>query len=367
MEYKNSLGKVSDAILENGNGREIVMYGRHTDIQNKLQEAGYPIEKIFTGNVNLLENESLGCIPLVEMKGNSKKYYAVLPFFLPDGGKLQRNIMKRFGYEETKDYIFYPITKYDVSKDGICDYADEHGNVIVCRNEKIKIRIKNGKNNRITIGKIDTLMGNLTISVTGSNTTIDIGDHCQFNQNNLILSNENTNIIISKNCRFSSIKISCASNTDLQIEEACTFNSRCLLYIHSFSKLLIEKDAMFSYDIILQTGDGHSIFDLETRKNINSDPDKIKRGEYLSEIHLGEHVWVGRSATLLSGLRKTEIGEGSIIGARSLVKGRFPNNCILAGVPARVIRKNIAWSRKNNSDDIADCGPYIHPTEDLEK
>lgn len=38
-------------------------------------------------------------------------------------------------------------------------------------------------------------------------------------------------------------------------------------------------------------------------------------------------------------LYDTHIGEGSIIGARSLVKGRYLNNCIVAGNIAKVIKK----------------------------
>ncbi len=52
----------------------------------------------------------------------------------------------------------------------------------------------------------------------------------------------------------------------------------------------------------------------------------------------------------------TQIGNGSIIGAMSLVKSIIPNNCIAAGIPARVIRKNIAWSRKEGAENIDECG-----------
>ena len=51
--------------------------------------------------------------------------------------------------------------------------------------------------------------------------------------------------------------------------------------------------------------------------------------------------------------------------AMSLVKAKIPNNCIAAGNPARVIRTDIAWSRKDNlSTDIGECGAeFIKCTE----
>ncbi len=46
-------------------------------------------------------------------------------------------------------------------------------------------------------------------------------------------------------------------------------------------------------------------------------------------------------------------------------KAKIPNNCIAAGNPARVIRTDIAWSRKDNlSTDIGECGAeFIKCTE----
>jgi len=115
---------------------------------------------------------------------------------------------------------------------------------------------------------------------------------------------------------------------------------------------------MFSWNIDLRTSDEHSIFDIITGKNINSTLDICRN----RTIKIGNHVWIGAGVTILY---NTEIGDGSIIGTRSLVKGKIPNNCIAAGVPARVIRRNVAWSRKNMAEDILECGAdYIHMTEE---
>jgi acetyltransferase, cysE/lacA/lpxA/nodL family len=55
-------------------------------------------------------------------------------------------------------------------------------------------------------------------------------------------------------------------------------------------------------------------------------------------------VWVAYGATIWGG---TKIGSGSIVGAFSVVKKQFPNNCVIAGVPAKVIRKDVFWERNN--------------------
>lgn len=120
----------------------------------------------------------------------------------------------------------------------------------------------------------------------------------------------------------------------------------------------IGDDCMFSSNILLRSNDGHSIFDVTTGKNINSSYDIGKS----RKIIIGNHVWVGMRSTILY---NTRIRDGSFIGAMSLVNGEVPNNCIAAGVPVRIIRRNIAWSREKVTEDILTCGQdYIHMTEE---
>lgn len=59
-------------------------------------------------------------------------------------------------------------------------------------------------------------------------------------------------------------------------------------------------------------------------------------------IVIEDRVWIGLNATILKGVR---IGEGSIIGAGSVVNRDIPANCLAAGVPARVVRRNVRWGK----------------------
>lgn len=56
-------------------------------------------------------------------------------------------------------------------------------------------------------------------------------------------------------------------------------------------------------------------------------------------VTVGSDVWIGHGAIILSGVN---IGDGSIIGAGSVVKGDVPPLTIVAGNPAEVIRKRFA-------------------------
>ena len=52
-------------------------------------------------------------------------------------------------------------------------------------------------------------------------------------------------------------------------------------------------------------------------------------------IEIGDHVWIGMHCCILKGVR---IGRGSIVAAGSVVTRDLPENCLAAGVPARVVR-----------------------------
>lgn len=53
-------------------------------------------------------------------------------------------------------------------------------------------------------------------------------------------------------------------------------------------------------------------------------------------IKIGTNCWIGAKVTILDG---TFIGDNSIVAAGAVVRGRFPNNVIIGGVPARIIKR----------------------------
>jgi len=53
-------------------------------------------------------------------------------------------------------------------------------------------------------------------------------------------------------------------------------------------------------------------------------------------IIIGENVFIGCNSIVLKG---TEIGDNSVVGAGSVVSGKFPANVVIAGNPARIIKQ----------------------------
>lgn len=54
-----------------------------------------------------------------------------------------------------------------------------------------------------------------------------------------------------------------------------------------------------------------------------------------ASIVVDDHVWIGANATINAGVR---IGRGAVVGANSLVTQDVPENALVVGSPARVIR-----------------------------
>ena len=53
-------------------------------------------------------------------------------------------------------------------------------------------------------------------------------------------------------------------------------------------------------------------------------------------IKIGNNCWIGAGAVFLDG---SELGNGCVVGANAVVTKRFPDNVVIAGVPAKVITK----------------------------
>ncbi|YAK87873.1 DapH/DapD/GlmU-related protein [Paenarthrobacter nitroguajacolicus] len=70
------------------------------------------------------------------------------------------------------------------------------------------------------------------------------------------------------------------------------------------------------------------------------------------EITIGRDVWVGASCVLLGGVT---IGEGSVIGAGSVVTRDIPSYSIAVGNPARVVSRRFETDeeREKHSDALS--------------
>ncbi len=72
-------------------------------------------------------------------------------------------------------------------------------------------------------------------------------------------------------------------------------------------------------------------------------PDRIAGYEYAFPVTVGNNVWIGGSCTIIGGVT---IGDNAVIAAGSVVIRDVPPDTLVAGNPARVIRKITEEDRK---------------------
>ena len=78
---------------------------------------------------------------------------------------------------------------------------------------------------------------------------------------------------------------------------------------------------------------GHNV----TIATLNHDFNPEKRASITpNPVKIGNNVWIGSDSTILPGVT---IGDGAIIGAGSIVTKNVPVNTVVAGNPAKFIRK----------------------------
>lgn len=173
------------------------------------------------------------------------------------------------------------------------------------------------------------------IKIKGDSNYLEVGDGAEIKNCEIRISGRNNKIVIGENVYVRSGKIYLldADNQTITIGSNTTIEGAYFL-VDENSSIIVGRDCMLSTDIILRTGDKHSILDSSTNKRIN----------FSKNIIIGDRVWIGRSVQILKG---SEINNDSIVGTNSLVTKAFSEtNCILAGVPARIVKRSILWKRE---------------------
>jgi len=85
------------------------------------------------------------------------------------------------------------------------------------------------------------------------------------------------------------------------------------------------------------------------------DPDEVVHTQWPSDVpvRIGTGSWLGTGVVILPG---TELGRNVVVGAGAVVRGTFPDHCVIAGVPARIVRRYVPGSGWVTGPEAADTG-----------
>lgn len=145
-------------------------------------------------------------------------------------------------------------------------------------------------------------------------------------------SHEETRILLKNNSKFTlNGFFELFAGADIRVFEKAKLNigsgfANENLQIVCADNITIGNDVAIARDVIIRDTDAHTILDGKHKKT--------------KPVKIGNHVWIGQRAIIMKGVT---IGDNAIIAAGAVVTKDVPNNCIVAGVPAKIIKKDIDW------------------------
>jgi acetyltransferase-like isoleucine patch superfamily enzyme len=97
-------------------------------------------------------------------------------------------------------------------------------------------------------------------------------------------------------------------------------------YIHAQKGINIGKNCVIAAGVNVIDSNGHELYS----------GDRTRGRDTAKEIAIGDNVWIGLNAIIL---KDTSIGNNSVVAAGSVVKGNFPENSLIQGNPAVLIKQ----------------------------
>jgi acetyltransferase-like isoleucine patch superfamily enzyme len=219
---------------------------------------------------------------------------------------------------------------------------------IICRTKYQKLNINdNGKNNKVLVFEneksvpLSRLYGyNIKIEFMDSNdATVKI--NLPIRVDNLlhirIRKSNNAVFELGKNAHCVSCYMPIYNSKDgvLKIGDNL-FAGGTEISVNEGAKVYIGSGCMFSYEVLIRTGDGHAIFNKDTKKILNLPTE---------DFIIGDHVWLGQKVTVYKNAR---LPSNTIVGVGSIVTKPFVEEyTAIAGIPAKVVRRNVGWDFMN--------------------
>lgn len=161
-----------------------------------------------------------------------------------------------------------------------------------------------------------------------------IGKNCSFNKDSFILGEQ----FISIGNEFNSglhFRIEAISKRDsqafcpsIEIGNNVTIEDFC--HIGCVEKISIGSGTMIASRVYI-TDHNHGCI---SSKDLEYAP--AKRLLFSKPVFIGNNVWLGEGCCIMPGVT---LGNNVIVGANAVVTHSFPDNSVIAGVPARIIKQ----------------------------
>lgn len=116
---------------------------------------------------------------------------------------------------------------------------------------------------------------------------------------------------------------------EIIIGDNCSIGEYC--HITAINKITIG-DGLLTGRFVYIGDNAHGGLSLEEAGT----PPQQRKLTTKGEVKIGNNVWIGDKVSIFSGVT---IGDNVIIGAGSIVTHDIPSNCMVAGMPAKVLKE----------------------------
>lgn len=162
-----------------------------------------------------------------------------------------------------------------------------------------------------------------------------VGFLCKVRGNGFVIGK---NVVISDFCWLEAVN---SYKTEKKIQR---FNPELILHdnvamsdfvhISAVKKIEIGEGTLIGSKVYI--GDhSHGSYKQEKWRELANISPRYRPLDDIEEVIVGKNCWIGDGVVILAG---TVLGDNCVIGANSVVKGKFDSNQIIAGIPAKVVR-----------------------------
>lgn len=189
-------------------------------------------------------------------------------------------------------------------------------------------RIKTGKNNIVKLDGVK--LQRCRISVEGEHNTIELHPHSLLVGCNIVIHGNHCAVSIGSGLNATDLLLWCEDDeSSIHIGKDAIIAGATQLAATEGKKIVIGDNLLCSNAVTVRTGDSHSIYD-ENGTRVN----------HAKDVVIGSHVWVGNQVIILKG---SSIGDESVVGSGAIVTGSTEPRVVLAGNPARIVKRKITW------------------------
>lgn len=193
---------------------------------------------------------------------------------------------------------------------------------------RLSSRAIRGLHNQISVGN-----SKITFDLVGNHNRIDIHPSASVNCK-IYLRGNHHHIYIGKNVRIKSGLLWLEdTHGKISIGDHTTIERATLAVTEPNRSISIGEHCMLSTGVEIRTGDSHSILSCDTNERIN----------FAKDVHVANNVWIGSEVSVLKG---STIGEFAIIATRSVVTGPVAAYCLAGGIPAKILKTQVKWTRE---------------------